>query len=83
MHPSPVSLTIYCYAVAWKKREGMQFEWDPAKDTANQEKHGISFVAATAVFADPAHLEEDVTKPEYSETRRKPSASWHPVGSSP
>jgi uncharacterized DUF497 family protein len=49
----------------------MEFEWDPAKDAANQTKHGISFVAATAIFADPAHLEEDVTRPEFGEVRKK------------
>jgi uncharacterized DUF497 family protein len=29
------------------------FEWDPAKDLANQVKHGISFAAAQLAFADP------------------------------
>ena len=29
------------------------FEWDPRKDAANVEKHGISFSDATAVFGDP------------------------------
>jgi uncharacterized DUF497 family protein len=47
----------------------MEFEWDPSKDAANQQKHGISFVAATAVFDDPDHIEEDSTKPEYGEIR--------------
>jgi uncharacterized protein len=28
------------------------FEWDPRKDEANLEKHGISFSEATAVFGD-------------------------------
>jgi uncharacterized DUF497 family protein len=47
----------------------MEFEWDPIKDAANQAKHGMSFVAATAVFDDPHHLTEDTTKPEYGEER--------------
>lgn len=29
------------------------FEWDPRKDAANLEKHGIGFSEATAVFGDP------------------------------
>ena len=29
------------------------FEWDPRKNAANLEKHGISFSEATAVFGDP------------------------------
>jgi uncharacterized DUF497 family protein len=29
------------------------FEWDSRKDSANLEKHGISFSQATAVFGDP------------------------------
>jgi uncharacterized DUF497 family protein len=31
----------------------VQFEWDPAKDKANQDKHGISFAEAQFAFADP------------------------------
>lgn len=31
----------------------VQFEWDPAKDRANQDKHGVSFSAAQYAFADP------------------------------
>lgn len=31
----------------------VQFEWDPAKDKANQDKHGISFADAQFAFADP------------------------------
>jgi len=29
------------------------FEWDDAKDLANQEKHGLSFSEAQFAFADP------------------------------
>ncbi len=31
----------------------VQFEWDPAKDRANQDKHGVSFSEAQYAFADP------------------------------
>jgi uncharacterized DUF497 family protein len=29
------------------------FEWSPDKDRSNQEKHGVSFLEAATVFADP------------------------------
>ena len=35
----------------------MKFEWDPAKAKANIARHGVSFEAAQAVFADPQALE--------------------------
>ncbi len=31
----------------------MKFEWDPAKEKLNRQKHGISFEQAAYVFADP------------------------------
>ena len=31
----------------------MRFEWDAAKDRANQTKHGVDFLTAARVFADP------------------------------
>lgn len=34
----------------------MRFEWDPYKDAANQEKHGVAFDEAREVFDDPLHL---------------------------
>ena len=34
----------------------MQFEWDEAKNRANQLKHGVSFEIATLVFDDPFAL---------------------------
>ncbi|MCS3903574.1 uncharacterized DUF497 family protein [Methylohalomonas lacus] len=34
----------------------MRFEWNAAKDWANQRKHGVSFETASLVFADPNHL---------------------------
>ena len=33
-----------------------EFEWDEAKDLANQKKHGISFRDAARVFSDPLML---------------------------
>ena len=34
----------------------VQFEWDPAKDRANQDKHGVSFSEAQYAFADPHRI---------------------------
>ena len=31
----------------------MEFEWDPAKAATNLRKHGVSFLDAASVFADP------------------------------
>jgi uncharacterized protein len=31
----------------------MEFEWDPQKAEANQQKHGISFHQAATIFGDP------------------------------
>lgn len=39
-----------------------RFEWDPNKDAANQEKHGVSFHLAQYAFADPRRvIAKDVT----------------------
>ena len=35
----------------------MEFEFDPSKSQSNQEEHGIDFVAAQAIWEDPALLE--------------------------
>jgi hypothetical protein len=35
---------------------GGSFEWDPAKDRANQVKHGVSFAEAQFAFADPRRV---------------------------
>jgi uncharacterized DUF497 family protein len=35
----------------------MDFEYDPRKSEANHQKHGIDFVAAQALWRDPALLE--------------------------
>ena len=34
----------------------IDFEWDSGKATANESKHGISFVEAVTVFGDPLSL---------------------------
>jgi len=47
------------------------FEWDPAKDAANREKHGIGFAEAATVFDDPDRIEEDSSRPEHGEERQK------------
>jgi uncharacterized DUF497 family protein len=46
----------------------MIIAWDPAKDRANQRKHGISFDVAKAVFEDPDRV-EDFDDREYGEER--------------
>ena len=35
----------------------MDFEFDPIKSKSNQEKHGINFVDAQALWGDPELLE--------------------------
>jgi uncharacterized DUF497 family protein len=35
----------------------IRFEWDEAKNLANQRKHGISFEQAIEVFDDPLYLQ--------------------------
>ena len=38
------------------------FEWDPAKDAANQLKHGVSFTEAQIAFLDPTRvIAKDIT----------------------
>ena len=32
------------------------FEWDPGKDEANQEKHGVTFAEAQLAFLDPQRV---------------------------
>jgi uncharacterized DUF497 family protein len=49
----------------------MDFEWDPAKDAANEEIHGIALEDARSVFRDPQHLIEDSTRLEHGERRSK------------
>jgi uncharacterized protein len=49
----------------------MQFDWDPDKREINLDKHGIDFVRAVEVFKDSHRLDEDATRPEHGEQRRK------------
>lgn len=43
---------------------GMEFEWDPEKDKANQRKHGVSFAEGSTVFGDP--LAWTIDDPDHS-----------------
>ncbi|MDD2724994.1 MAG: BrnT family toxin [Methylovulum sp.] len=47
------------------------FEWDEQKNLINRQKHGIDFVAATAVYDDPNRLEMDCTQSGQGEIRTK------------
>ena len=49
-------------AVDWGM--ALEFEWDPAKATANQQKHGVSFEEAATAFADPLSL--TIADPDHS-----------------
>jgi uncharacterized DUF497 family protein len=49
---------------------GMEVEWDPAKDAANVEKHGITFEDAKRVFEDSQHITEESTRADYGELRK-------------
>jgi uncharacterized DUF497 family protein len=42
----------------------VKFEWDAGKAAKNEKKHGISFLEATTVFADP--LELTISDPGHS-----------------
>ncbi len=64
-------LTLYGIAVALTGMDARRFEWDEAKDAANDAKHGIRFVDAATVFSDPRYLKEDSSRPEHGEERRK------------
>ncbi|MEW6104170.1 MAG: BrnT family toxin [bacterium] len=47
----------------------MEFEWDPKKAVANEEKHGVSFQEATTVFGDP--LAVTFLDPDHSENEHR------------
>ena len=42
----------------------MEFEWDPEKEQANIQKHGVDFTEAATVFGDP--LELTISDPDHS-----------------
>jgi uncharacterized DUF497 family protein len=49
--------------------DALRFEWDPAKDAANQAKHGVSFEEAkTAFFDDFARV---IADPEHSDLEER------------
>ena len=52
----------------------MQFEWDATKDRSNLIKHGIDFLTAALVFADP-HLRMRQDHVDESGELR-----WHAIG---
>lgn len=47
----------------------MEFEWDPDKAEENLKKHGVEFVEATTVFADPLGI--TVFDPDHSTTENR------------
>ena len=47
------------------------FEWDEAKREVNLVKHGVDFVDALGVFADPLRVERVDQRREYAEERRQ------------
>jgi len=47
------------------------FEWDEAKREANLVKHGVDFVDALEVFADPLRIERIDRRREYHEERHQ------------
>jgi uncharacterized DUF497 family protein len=42
----------------------VEFEWDPDKERANIERHGVDFTEAATVFGDP--LELTISDPDHS-----------------
>ena len=60
----------------------MVFEFDPRKSQANLEKHGIDFIAAQALWGDPALLEipaRPVDEPRWLVIGRIQSKHWSAV----
>ncbi len=47
----------------------MEFEWDADKAAANQNKHGVTFSEAQAVFADPLFV--DFYDPAHSDDEER------------
>jgi uncharacterized DUF497 family protein len=37
----------------------VEFEWDPAKDSTNRARHGVSFAEAATIFGDPLSIAVD------------------------
>ncbi len=55
----------------------MKFEWDAAKERANRNKHGVSFIEATLIFADKFALSI------YDETHSAKEDRWISIGITP
>lgn len=47
----------------------MRFEWDEAKARRNLVLHGVDFIDAIKVFADPYRLENEDARHDYGERR--------------
>jgi uncharacterized DUF497 family protein len=43
----------------------VEFEWDPEKDAANLQKHGVDFSEASTIFGD--RLDVTISDPAHSE----------------
>jgi uncharacterized DUF497 family protein len=49
----------------------LEFEWDPAKASLNEQKHGLAFRFVLPVFSDPNLMDIDVSREADGEARRK------------
>lgn len=49
----------------------MRYEFDPAKDEANREKHGLSLAFGVRILNDPARITATQARPEDAEVRVK------------
>ncbi|CAN5902733.1 hypothetical protein BH11PSE3_BH11PSE3_20980 [soil metagenome] len=47
----------------------LEFEWDEAKDKANNAKHGVGFARASGVFKDVFAIERVDNRQDYGEER--------------
>ena len=57
----------------------MRFAFDPAKSTANKTKHGIDFVEAQALWADPDYIERparSASEPRFMIVGRIQQTTW-------
>ncbi len=57
----------------------MELEFDPAKSAANNEKHGIDFVEAQALWEDPDYIERparSATEPRVQVIGRIAQTTW-------
>jgi len=71
--PCSVAVQLNSYRATGEQASGspvdyMQFEWDEYKNAQNVEKHGIDFVKAKDVFADPCAVTVS-SKVRHSEER--------------